>query len=100
MPVTPTPYFLPSEGLNAPGQEVGSGDLLCTHHAAHTGDLQSGFPRLVAPSPFWGSCKEAGSVGAGDRTRWGCLALPRLVTDPWHAFAPLASMNLLRKWDG
>lgn len=28
--IIPTPYLLPSEGLNAPGQEAGSGDLLCT----------------------------------------------------------------------
>ena len=54
--------------------EAGSGDLC--NHTAHPGDLQSGCPRLVAPSSVWDSGKEAGSVGAGDRTRqrgaWLC----------------------------
>lgn len=66
---------LGSEGLNAPGRRRAV--EICAHnHTAHPGDLQSGCPRLVAPSSVWDSGKEAGSVGAGDRTRqrgaWLC----------------------------
>lgn len=63
----------------------------CAHNhialTAPTGDLQSQYPRLVAPSPVGGSGKEAGSVGAGDKTRQGAAWL----CPDWRPLACLCS---------